>query len=412
MTKKEHSLSMATLLSAALLLFPGHVNAQLLPMPGVLEGENFKRINNIFKEIGTTPQGHAGDLVPALLESLSTVDKRAMSEVYQQLREVLPDPSVIYALVQALKSDKAELASGILSNGRNYGCEFDLTNTEIQDVIVALGSENATIRKNLAQLLGHITPPSDNGIHAALIRLLTSDTNSSVRAIAAQSLGNIGREAYFKNTGPIAEAFAKALLSDPSPQVRSSVASGLSQMGGKAHPAAKALTKALTDNSSQVRYQVVQTITNIGPACVDAIDELIDLYNSPGDQYRHGNKERVIQALAAIGPAAAPKAVPLIIPMLKDRSTAATAARTLASFGPAAEKAVPALISMLDSPFYYDRTEAARALGAIGPKAREALQALRKATSDERHAEGEHNSANGAKQAAREALYKITGTES
>jgi HEAT repeat protein len=224
---------------------------------------------------------------------------------------------------------------------------------------------------------------------------------------AANSLGNIGREVYFKNAKPIAEAFAKSLTEDISPQVRGSAASGLSQMGAKAEPAAPALTKALTDNSSQVRYQVLQSIINIGPACSGCVDELVDMYNGPSDLYRTVTKDRIVQALGAIGPAAA-KTVPLMVKMLKDRSTAASAARALGLMGESASAAVPDLTKMLDSPFYQERDAAARALGSIGPKAKPALAALKRASNDDRMAEGNGN-ATGSKQAAKEAIFKIEG---
>lgn len=386
-------------------------NAQLLSLPGIMESEQVRRLNNIFKEINTTPQGHAGALVPSFLDSLSGLDRHALSGIYPQMKELLTDPSVIYALVQALKSERAELASGLLANCRNYGSDYDLTKSEIDDIIIALGSENATVRKDLAQLLGTITPPQDSGIHAALIRLLASDPQAQVRQTAATSLGNIGREAYFKNTNQIAEAFGKSLLEDPSLQVRSAVASALAQMGGKAAPAAEAICKALSDNSSQVRYQALQAVINIGPPCAAAVNELIDMYNGPTEVYRTTSKERIVTALAAIGPAAADKTIPLLIQLLGEHSTAASAARSLAGFGPAAEKAVPELTKLLQSPYYSDRDAAARALAAIGPKAGAAVAALKKASLDDRHAEGEHYSSSSAKQAAREALLKITGED-
>lgn len=386
-------------------------SAQLLNLPGIMDSEQVKRLNNIFKEINTTPQGHAGALVPSLLESLSGLDRRALSEVYPQVRDILQDPSVIYALVQSLKGESAEIASGLLANSKNYGSDFDLNKTEIEDIIIALGSENDTVRKNLAQLLGTVTPPQDSGIHAALIRLLTNDPQSQVRMTAASSLGNLAREAYFKNTAPIAEAFGKVLLEDPSAQVRAAAAGALAQMGGKAEPAAAAICKALSDNSSQVRYQVIQAVINIGPPCANAVNELIDMYNGPSEVYRTTSKERIVTALAAIGPVAADKTVPLLIQLLGDHTTAASAARSLSSFGPAAEKSVPELTKLLQSAYSADRDAAARALAAIGPKAASALAALKKASLDERHAEGEHYSSSSSKQAARDAILKIAGDD-
>lgn len=416
------ALASSILLTASL---PGSAFAQLVAIPGVLEGEQVKHLNNIFKEIETTPTGKAGALVPALLESLSGMEKRGMYEVYNQLRTVVTDPSVVHALVAALKTDKSPLAAALLNQSKQHGADFDLSETEIKEIIVALGSEDAEQRKNLAQLLGMQMPASDIGVHGALIRLMTSDPQSQVRMQAAQSLGNIGREAYFKNTIPIAEAYGKVMLSDPSPQVRSAAASGLSQMGEKAAPAAASLNAALRDNSSQVRYQVLQTIIHLGPRADACLDELVDMFNGPKDNYHSVNKERILQAFCAIGPDCADKVLPLIIPLIKPRQNENTAdgyhrqnnegvaaCRAVAVFGPKAVAAVPALTKMLDSPYFGDRDAAAKALGALGPDAKTAVAALKKAANDERHAEqsGHHPSyVDNAKQAARDAIFKISG---
>jgi hypothetical protein len=242
-------------------------------------------------------------------------------------------------------------------------------------------------------------------VQDALTRLVISDPQSTVRAAAAASLSTLGREVYFKNAKPIALAFAKVLLEDPAPSVRSAAAAGLAQMGGKAEPAADALKKALTDNSSQVRSQVLQTVINIGPACSGCMDELIDMYNSPNDMYRNFTKDRVIQAFGAIGPGAI-KALPLIVVLLKEHSSCMNAANALANFGPAASPAVAELTKVLDSPYSGDRDAAARALGAIGPKAKSALAALRKASDDERSADGNHFHN---KHTFTEAIMKIEG---
>jgi HEAT repeat protein len=384
---------------------PGAALAQLVPLSGVSDGELVRRINGIFKELSSSPVGQAGQLVPSLLESLASLDQNNMYQVYQQLHVIMADQSVVEALIQALRGSRAETASGILANCRNYGNSLEFTMAQTQEIINALASPSQTVRRNLAQLLSNVSLPADTSVQSALINLMATDSQSSVRAAAANALGNIGREVYFKNAAPIAQAFAKTLTEDVSPQVRAAAASGLSQMGAKAQPAAEALKKALADNSSQVRYQVLQSIINIGPPCSACVDELIDMFNGPPDLYRSVSKDRIAQALGAIGPAAG-RSVPLIAGLLKERSTAASAARALQGFGPAAAPAVPALVRLLESPFASDRDAAARALAAIGPTAKAALSALRKASSDDRNAEGS-GSPTYVKQAVQEAIFKI-----
>jgi HEAT repeat protein len=380
--------------------------AQLLPLTGATDSNLVRRINSEFKELATSPVGKGGRLVPALLDSLSGLEHNMMYQVYQQLHVIMGDPSVVEALVQALKTNRAETASLILANCRNYRTSFDFSAGQTKEIISAVRTENSTVRQNLAQVLGSISLPGDSSVQETLIGLLQNDPQSQVRSVAAGSLANIGREVYFKKAAPIARAFADALTRDSSPEVRSAAASGLSQMGAKAEPAAAALLTALTDNSAQVRSQVLQSITNIGPACSGCVDELIDMFNGPSDLYR-SSRTQVAQALGAIGPAAA-RAVPLLIPMLRDRSSASVACHALEGIGPDAVSAVPDLCKLLESPFVNDRAAAAKALGAMGAKAKSALPALRKASTDERNGDQPGNAFYN-KQVVQEAIYKIEG---
>ena len=84
-----------------------------------------------------------------------------------------------------------------------------------------------------------------------------------------------------------------------------------------------------------------------------------------------------IRALAYSGPAAAP-ATHTLIPFLSDARFAPDAAHALASIGPDAHEAVPALIAALDDQVPY----AATALGNIGRGAVAAIPALTQARSN------------------------------
>ncbi len=385
-----------------------HATAQLVPLPGLADGDRQKRITNIMTELSTSPSGEAGKLVPSLLDSLSSIETRQMYDVYQKMQGIMADPSVIDALVQGLKTDKAKIAAQLLANSRH---QVDFTTAQIQDLILATGSDSAEVRTSISQILGSILLPTDNSPQTALIRLMRSDPVPSVRTAAANSLSTLAREVYFKNASQIAEAYANSLANDNSQQVRIAAASGLSQMAAKAAAAAPVLRKSLCDNSSQVRSQVLQSIINIGEPCSGCLDELIDMFNGPSDRYNNITKERIVQAFGAIGPAAA-KAVPLITPLLKDKSSALNAAQALAKIGPAAASATSELIIMLESPYMHNREAAARALGSIGSKAKAAVPALKKALKDERNA-GEQRNDTWYKQTCqetiREAIFKISG---
>ena len=392
---------------ASLAQLQAQAQTQAFTLPGVSDVEQQQRINNIYQEFSTSQPGQAGSLVPAFLETLTGLNQAALYQVYNHFLKVLNVPSVQDAMVQALKTNRAEIASVLLVDCANNGDGLELSAAQTQAIISMLSCDNQNVRCNLAQILSNVSSPGDNKVREALIRLLASDEQAQVRVAAANALSKMGRDVYFKNAPPIAAAFGKAVTEDVSPHVRSAAASGLAQMQGKAESASEALIKALSDNSFLVRQRVLQAIINIGPPCRGCIDELIDMFKGQSDIYGGPTRELIVQAFGAIGSDAA-RAVPVIVPLLEDKKSAGNAARALASIGPEAAPAVPGLMKLLDSPFYNDRCAAARALKAVGPQAKPALPALRKASADERNAEGYGNAAQ-AKQAAREAILELKG---
>jgi HEAT repeat protein len=91
----------------------------------------------------------------------------------------------------------------------------------------------------------------------------------------------------------------------------------------------------------------------------------------------------VAEALASIGPAAAP-ATPDLTKALRDLVPGVrwAAAEALAAIGPKAAPAIPDLIEALKDEFLYVRICAVGALGSIGLKSEAALAALKEAAND------------------------------
>ena len=383
--------------------------AQMTALPGVLEGDQLRKVNEIYGEVNSSAPGQGGKLVPALLESLSSIDQRGLYQAYTQLHDLLKDPSVIEALVQELKTNKAELASNLLAHNRMYGGnQIEFNNAETTELILALKSANAVVRKNVVQMLAGIQPPNnDTSVQTALIDVLLKDPVPSVRTAAATSLSSIAREVYFKNAQPIAAAYSKAIQEDQSVQVRVSAAAALSQMGGKAASESTVICRCLTDNSSQVRNSALQAITNIGAACKAAEPELLDMWTAPADQsgYYSQSKDRILMALVAIG-TTPEKIAPLIASQLKEHNTVNGTIHVLQKMGNDAILVLPDLMKVLDSPYAYDREEAARLIGQLGPLAKAAIPALKKCSSDSRSIRG-YGSAERAQAAAKEAIQSI-----
>lgn len=395
---------------AAGLISPNNANAQLTALPGIIDGEQLKKVNEIYSELTSSAPGQGGKLVPALLDSLSTVDQRGQYQAYTQLRDLLKDPSVIEALVQELKTNKAEIASSLLANTRNYGStQPEFTAAETTELIFALKSANATVRKNVVQMLAGIQPPNnDTSVQTALIETMLKDPVAYVRTSAASSLSSLAREIYFKNAQPIAAAFSKVLQDDQSVQVRAAAASALSQMGGKASSEAAIICRALTDNSSQVRNSALQAVINIGAPCKAAEAELFDMWNAPVETTGYNqSRDRILQALISIG-TPAQKTAPLISTLLKEHNSVNGVIHVIQKMGDEAVAVLPALILVLDSAYAYDREEAARILGQLGSKAKAAVPALKKCSTDTRAVRG-YGNADQAQRAAKEAIQSIEG---
>ena len=109
-------------------------------------------------------------------------------------------------------------------------------------------------------------------------------------------------------------------------------------------------------------------------ALPSSVSGLAEALSDPREGVRFG----AAQALADMGPAAAP-AVPALIRALSDSSQDVRdgAAVALGEIGPAASSAVPSLVRVMRSDFYLDaRWSAALALGKIGPAAASAIPDL------------------------------------
>jgi HEAT repeat protein len=359
----------------------------------------------IVEEMKTTPVGSKGKLIPALLAAMpdSEMD-RARNWFY--LRDELRDPSVVTALTEALTTNqRAKAAAMLVGLRRNAG--FTLSASDTNRLIEALSSKDALVRRDAADVLAATARSNDSAAKNALIRVLANDGDAQTRAEAASSLGDIGREEYFKNARSTADALAKAALSDTAASVRESAVLALGQLAGKAAGQGDVLAKSITDNSSTVRWRAMEAIAKIGPACKAAVPNLIEILNQPDDRVAMGDTHYyACAALAAIGPDSV-SAIPSLLPVLKEPRNAQEAARALGAMGSQASQAVPGLIALLHSSDYEERNVAAVALGNIGPAASAALPDLKKAADDTRN-RSRAGTTRMAQEAAQEAILKIS----
>lgn len=146
------------------------------------------------------------------------------------------------------------------------------------------------------------------------ITLLLQHADSYVRTGAVMTLGEIGcpmvkRERDgIRSPSPHAAAVIGPLVSalqDDHPEIVSQAAGMLSVMGPLGKPAVPEAIKMLDDPDEPRWRAAIKLITGLGPEGAPAASKLAELHESkPGD-------EDIINALAAIGPAAAP-AIPAL----------------------------------------------------------------------------------------------------
>jgi HEAT repeat protein len=233
-------------------------------------------------------------------------------------------------------------------------------------------------------------------VHEQIQRL--GDKDSKVRDSAAWELVQIGPEAV--------PALSAALTKDPDTNVRFQVLRVLGQIGPDAKEAVPALITALAkdpdadvpealgaigpgareavpalittlaeETDPYVRSAAAEALGQIGPGAREAVPALITTLAKDTDA---GVREDAAKALAWIRPDAK-EAVPALIITLAEETDSLVlvyAAQTLGQIGPGAREAVPALITTLAEDDRSVRAAAAEALGQIGPGAREAVPAL------------------------------------
>jgi HEAT repeat protein len=168
----------------------------------------------------------------------------------------------------------------------------------------------------------------------------------------------------------------EALGADESAGVRAAAARALGALGDGGRPAVAALFETLGQSSEAVRHAAAQALSqqkldsNDIPHLAVALQSE-DVYVRAFAAWRLGNFREEARG-----------AVPVLALALEQPDTYAVVSAALARIGPAAEEAVPALVSELESPAAGRRWRAARTLGRIGLGAADAVPALTAALED------------------------------
>ncbi|MFO0891660.1 MAG: HEAT repeat domain-containing protein [Isosphaeraceae bacterium] len=262
-----------------------------------------------------------------------------------------------------------------------------------------LSDEREEVARDAAFLLGEIGPDAVPRLLAALRR------EASRISLIAEALAQIGRPAVGALTTavgdsdprvrrgtalalgqirPLAPGVVATLstgLHDPDPEVKGAFLTAVGELGPRANEAAPAVHELLKDRSPAVRMQAVEVLTRAAPRDQRLRDDLVPLLDDVDVQVQR----RTIDAIRILGPTgrAAQAAIVEKLGKSKDREVRLAALQFIASHGPFAESAVPAVTSLLGDPSPQLRTAAARTLGQMGKAAEPALGSLTELLKDE-----------------------------
>lgn len=196
----------------------------------------------------------------------------------------------------------------------------------------------------------------------ALVQRLKSQ-DAAVRAEAACDLRSLGPKARSTT-----DALAR-LLEDTSTGAQLCAASALLVIGGTNAKAVAVLEAGLASDMPEVRRDAALACGLDGASVAPLVGRMGALLKDPDE----GVRIAALQAIATLGPIAA-KAAPAVVPLLDDPQWAIDAADALGRIGPAARPVPGQLVKMLASDQAAVQWAAVRAMSQIGgPEARPAV---------------------------------------
>lgn len=206
-----------------------------------------------------------------------------------------------------------------------------------------------------------------------LVPLLTQalkKANFLTKAYLARALGNIGPNAekavpaLIKMIGDF-RAYDSMAKSDP--VMMATLALG--KIGPKAEKAIPALVKLLKNHESyHVRVYAAQSLGKIGPKAQKAVPAIVKLLDHKREFFRLSAALALGNLAPLTNSTAEEKVVSVLTNFLADKSSSThqQSCSILAKFGSKAEKAIPALIQLLESEDVMLRFSVVSALGSIG----------------------------------------------
>jgi HEAT repeat protein len=305
--------------------------------------------------------------VKALIVMLTDPEERCRVEAANALGRIGPTATpATAALLLALKDVSASVrreAAGAL--GKVGSPELNVVKSLIE---VFEKDPDSMTRRRAAEALGRLGPAATSAL-PALIRAL-KDPDSSVRSGAAGALGCLGPGAR-----PAVSPLTQLLARERDGHVRIVAAKSLLRLEPQSETALKAFEDLLNWDHERVREITVQTLGELGPVGKPAIPLLLD-------SMRHGLPRGIGEKSAALFAMGADrKELAGSFTQILQRATGRArleAAQALLNLNPDSPEAIAALVQEFNSgELLWNRLKAARSLASVGPKAWAAIPALR-----------------------------------
>jgi len=268
-------------------------------------------------------------------------------------------------------------------------------------LIEDLGPDSRADKRQTLLQLREMIPPPPRALPG--VRSLLKDPNADVRHLAIQVLGRLGKHArpavtdltaFLKDKDPSVRFSAATalwdiekkkegldelarLLADENPDLRRAAATTLSLLGPEARDAVPTLEKAVQDPNTVVRLEAANALWLI--ARNQEAQQLLVSLLQDGDSAVRSTAAVLLGLLSGDDAAGA---VPALIRALWDENSLvrSNAAEALGRIGPKAQKAIPALLAILDAEIEEDPVVSAttEALGLLGQESKQAIASLRK----------------------------------
>jgi len=290
-----------------------------------------------------------------------------LSSLY--LRIFGDDPAEKLIIIAESSEKPAKERTDAINILKEFG---DSAQAVVPRLIKILTDNNSNIVHETAEALENIDPEWYNrkvtrNVIPHLIESL-DDPDKSIRMTAVEVLGKLGPVAAEED---VIRPLIKILINDDM-DVRYQVAESLGNIGEAAVPELLAI---LTENDKDAKRAAIQALEKIDPQWheSEAVRKEIDRITRLLTETIGSARKSAIETLGKLG-ILAKDAVPDLIDILTDKEVRGAAVESLGKIGHGAEKAVPELIRILDDQNV--RVITVGTLGKFGSGAKDAIPAL------------------------------------